>query len=426
MKFSDYYNFELDMRTYFNAGYSDKAPQLKYRGEYLSEGWYNKYQTKGNSITLIPKNNFLIPGRKYLKWIIDGDKEFITYLYELYISIISLVKKMEDMNFQDISDNKIINKNDFYDEYIEVFSKVISFGYPLDTALEEYATQKNIQIDKINIPGRSFAQQEEQDLAKIFLEKDLQLQKQKILEHSKRYSYIFNNYSGFHPVPLSFFTDRLGKIEMEEQKEITIKQPESIEEWIGFSTYIRDVRKQCNMIYSGLMDRYLQRECSKLKLNYEDAVLLTPEEFESKKDVGLPSFGGIRYLKGTHSGLVEMAQDEWDALISSEESGHVIGLVASKGKFTGTVKIILSPKEFDKFNDKDILVTSMTRPEFVPIMKKAGAVITNEGGITCHAAIISRELKIPCIIATGNATKILKDGDTIEVDANNGIIRIIN
>ena len=73
----------------------------------------------------------------------------------------------------------------------------------------------------------------------------------------------------------------------------------------------------------------------------------------------------------------------------------------------------------------DILVTSMTRPEFVPLMKKAGAIITNEGGITSHAAIISRELKIPCIIGTKNATVILKDGDFVEVDANNGIITIL-
>ena len=67
----------------------------------------------------------------------------------------------------------------------------------------------------------------------------------------------------------------------------------------------------------------------------------------------------------------------------------------------------------------------MTRPEFVPLMKKALAVVTDEGGITCHAAIVSRELRIPCITGTKNATRILKDGDLIEVDADNGVVKII-
>ena len=67
----------------------------------------------------------------------------------------------------------------------------------------------------------------------------------------------------------------------------------------------------------------------------------------------------------------------------------------------------------------------MTRPDFMPLMRKAKAVITDEGGITCHAAIVSRELGIPCIIGTKIATKVLKDGDMVEVDANKGIVRKI-
>jgi pyruvate,water dikinase len=67
----------------------------------------------------------------------------------------------------------------------------------------------------------------------------------------------------------------------------------------------------------------------------------------------------------------------------------------------------------------------MTRPEFVPLMKLASAIVTDDGGITCHAAIVSRELGIPCIIGTKVGTKVFKDGDRVEVDANRGIIRKI-
>jgi pyruvate,water dikinase len=67
----------------------------------------------------------------------------------------------------------------------------------------------------------------------------------------------------------------------------------------------------------------------------------------------------------------------------------------------------------------------MTRPEYISAMKKAAAIVTDEGGITCHAAIVSRELKKPCIIGTKIATKVLKDGDLVEVDADKGIVKIL-
>ena len=73
----------------------------------------------------------------------------------------------------------------------------------------------------------------------------------------------------------------------------------------------------------------------------------------------------------------------------------------------------------------DIIVPSMTRPEFVPAMKKAAGIITDEGGITSHAAIVSRELGIPCIIGTKIATKVLKDGDLVELKGTHGLIVVI-
>lgn len=103
------------------------------------------------------------------------------------------------------------------------------------------------------------------------------------------------------------------------------------------------------------------------------------------------------------------------------------GVVASAGgkpKFIGVARIIYNPAK-SKFNNQDILVTSMTRVEFVPLMRKAKAIITDEGGIACHAAIVSRELGIPAIIGTKIATKILKDGDLVEVDTEKGIVKIM-
>jgi len=104
---------------------------------------------------------------------------------------------------------------------------------------------------------------------------------------------------------------------------------------------------------------------------------------------------------------------------------EIKGSVAFPGKVRGRVKIVFSPLDFKKIRKGDVLVSPMTQPTFVPFLSKIVAIVTDEGGITSHAAIVSRELKIPCIIGTKIATKVLKDGDLVEVDANHGVITVI-
>ncbi len=124
----------------------------------------------------------------------------------------------------------------------------------------------------------------------------------------------------------------------------------------------------------------------------------------------------------------EDAQKLVAAVHKPKNSSILKGVIASKGKgalkVSGKVRIVNEPFK-DEFNEGEILVTTMTRPEFVPIMKKARAIVTNEGGLTSHAAIFSRELGVLCIIGTKNATKVLHDGDLVEVDATKGVVRII-
>ena len=104
----------------------------------------------------------------------------------------------------------------------------------------------------------------------------------------------------------------------------------------------------------------------------------------------------------------------------------VRGLAASPGVASGVVHVIDNPKDIDQFKQGEVLVTVMTSPDWVPAMKKAVAIITNNGGMTCHAAIISREMQIPCIVGTRSkntvATEVLKTGDVVTVDAKNGVV----
>lgn len=114
-------------------------------------------------------------------------------------------------------------------------------------------------------------------------------------------------------------------------------------------------------------------------------------------------------------------------------SDIIKGQVASKGKVTGKVKIIpvdysnlaLVNSEMDKMEQGEILVAETTAPELMIACKKAGAIVTDTGGLMSHAAIISREFGIPCVIGTKFATQLLKDGDLVEVDADKGIVRIL-
>jgi phosphohistidine swiveling domain-containing protein len=104
---------------------------------------------------------------------------------------------------------------------------------------------------------------------------------------------------------------------------------------------------------------------------------------------------------------------------------HIYGMTVYLGKVTGRAKIVRTFEDSKKVQEGDILVIPMTRPEHTPIMKKAAAIVTDDGGITSHAAIVSRELKKPCIVGTKIATHVLKDGDLVEVNANHAQVNIL-
>ena len=126
-----------------------------------------------------------------------------------------------------------------------------------------------------------------------------------------------------------------------------------------------------------------------------------------------------------NEGVVSMIR-EAEAAPAMERTVLVKGLPASPGRVSGIAHVILSPNLIDNFKEGEILVTEMTAPDWVPAMKKAKAIVTDSGGMTCHASIVSRELGIPCVVGTKSrgtsATTKIKSGMQITVDATNGII----
>ena len=158
---------------------------------------------------------------------------------------------------------------------------------------------------------------------------------------------------------------------------------------------------------------------------------LSREEIERRKQcfVALLKDNKISYKSGKEA--EELAKKELEELYELKDVKEFKGAVANPGKMTGIARI-LEANDIERarelrrsFKKGEILITEMTQPAIMDIAKKAGAIVTDEGGMLSHAAIISREFKIPCIVGTQIATKVVKDGDKIEVDANKGIIRIL-
>ncbi len=129
--------------------------------------------------------------------------------------------------------------------------------------------------------------------------------------------------------------------------------------------------------------------------------------------------GATEWFYGTDAVRIRRRFEETFAVSFKELSGRP----AYPGKVVGMVRIVNSIGDLGKMRKGDILVSVMTRPELAPGMKKAAAIVTDEGGITCHAAVIARELRVPCIVGTQVATHALADGDRVEVNADTGIVR---
>ena len=121
-------------------------------------------------------------------------------------------------------------------------------------------------------------------------------------------------------------------------------------------------------------------------------------------------------------------QKKWVAQhlpVSDGRVAEVRGRVAYQGKVQGVARVIVHVHDVSAMHEGEILISNMTHPDYMSAIYKARGIVTDEGGIVCHAAIISRELKIPCVIGTGDATKIFKTGDRVEVDAEAGVVRRI-
>lgn len=237
---------------------------------------------------------------------------------------------------------------------------------------------------------------------------------------------------------------RLKKYSQQQQRkiEIVLKKHRLKDNPLYFFkklTYWREYRKRFNLMGVSMLFQILHsleertgialKYLAWLSLDEVGAVLkglVTKDTLEQRYNgnmLVIANNGEYKLLIGEEATSVN---DELVSTIHGEAMKTTIsGAVASQGYAKAVARVILDQKDFSKLNEGEVLVSGMTRPDFLPLMKKASAIVTNEGGITGHAAIMARELGKPCIIGTQVATQLIHDGDLVEVRAYHGTVRIL-
>lgn len=267
----------------------------------------------------------------------------------------------------------------------------------------------------------------------------------KLQEHSQRYAWI--EIANFVGTPLS--PERLYEQIVHAKSERTEEESaHPVSDEVSFRArcmshcgYIKQAGAEYFFMFSEKMLPFLRRIAEMLHLSYEEFLFLREVEVlealqgrlgeKELREIIARRQGMNLVLFGSNDGVVcveeprdiELLKKSMLPAVSTTE--EIRGQIGNKGIYRGPVRIVMNAQDFHKMQPGEVLVSTMTTPDFVILMQKAGAIVTDIGGMLCHAAIVSREINKPCIIGTKNATKILKDGDMVEVDAEKGIVRKI-
>jgi phosphohistidine swiveling domain-containing protein len=362
--------------------------------------------------------------------------------------------KLKDQLTKEINDKSNFNKyltiltqpvkRCFIHEENESLSKLLSLIYKNKSILKLFKTETPQRIEK-SIPI-SF--------------------KNKLKAHTKKFYWIKSSYVGGVEFTTNLLIENLKDLLKEDkhlevktdsyfknnkrEKQKVIKQLKlskkvaDLVNIIDTATYWQDSRKELILKHCWNVTKFINELASRFKIktenfkytndydiSFETFSQLNNKSLSERRDGSVYFYDynpkarvenlgictGPEYTKFKQA-MIKEKQDH-------KESWEINGMCASVGTATGKVFICQTINQIQNFPKGAVLVTSMTRPEFVPAMKKAVAIVTDEGGITCHAAVISRELGLPCVIGTKTATKSLKNNQLVKVHADHGLIRII-
>ena len=453
------------MRFYYNSdfeGILTRFPKV-FNGEYWPHGLF------------ISKGGNMVWVNEYPELRQCGRSVFLHYMFDKsgrqkvwngWLRDLGALKKWES-KFDSIKGLSALSEKSFIVLWSEMREILLNFwtnilvpemgNYGGDGMLEEelgnYIKNENEVSQVLEIltspEEPSFFKQEEMDLVKA----------DDLSEHSRKYFWLRNSYNGTEVLSTGFFEDRKKSLDLEieykfkkrqdkiRKKKLEIKAKYSLSDYVMeiADAFVRgiewqDSRKQVIWVYLHYKSLMIEEASRRLNIPKRDLENYGTGEILEMLSGKLPKQNEIEDRRKAFVVVMDVfkkpvicdsktALKYWDLYAEDKVERDVkgiMGIVVSAGKnIKGRVHILLNPKESDIFKTGDILVAPMTTPEYIFAMKKASAVITDTGGLMSHAAIVSRELGIPCVVGTKIATKVLKDGDLVEVDANNGVVKII-
>ena len=385
----------------------------------------------------------------------------------------SSFRKLEQIKFAQLSQNQLINAYNkfskiYYDWWLLTISlelATITLEPELGQRLKKYYSNTKEYNHAFSIlsspPTLTFYRQEQKDLLSILLLPENQ-QKETLKNHQKKYFWILNSYLKSQILDLSYFLKDLEKLgntnfkkslkEIKDYPSHIKREKQNIYKKIHhdknfrqlvslvekFST-LQNERKMDNFKAEHFLEEFVKTFSQKSKIDKNSLKCLVLNELS---EIFTKDFH--QTFKSRQKSFVFHCTDKeiipyegQNALLLANrfinlphlKQNIIQGQVASLGKihhFRGTAKIVLTVDQIHKLKSGDILITTMTSPDFIIGMKKAGAIITDIGGMLSHAAIVARELKKPCIVGTEIATKVIHDGDVVELHNGKGTIRILS
>ena len=440
----------IDMHDTVGFGYTDFL--LYYKDGYCEYGY---------------DNNDFDEMWQIIKQKLEADPDYLKKMRDLYEKKLAEAQPLYDkisQNPESFSDEEILplikQALQALVHAVGIAHMIEPIGINLETQLKEQLEEEvNADEKKLNEyfallsspTTPSFLAQEEASLFSISQLPERE-QEQAIAKHIDRFFWVHTSYVGANPLTIKALKERLAQIEAHKLSDIAnqksslikgLKLSEAIQrtsQLIDFSVSWQDDRKGKILETIALVDRMFKELSKRTSIPVNLLHQLLPADLET-----IGSTDDLRAMEqelrtrkngmflivdrhGEHSAIgydFETLMPEYQKYHLQQEQKDFRGTTANRGTATGRVVICRGVESLNNVQLGDIIVASMTRPEFMPALKKASAIVTDEGGVTCHAAIVSRELGIPAVIGTKIATKILKDGDIIEVRANHGLVKIL-
>ena len=384
---------------------------------------------------------------------------------------VEAMRRLKAINPEHISTKDLIKEFHFFNEqfaalgYHAVVLRFIDRGI-IAYCSKQYSAEAHDIIHTISLPTRpGFAYQEESAilaLAAKMLKKNISIDSKYVQKYLQKihdaYAWIICGYynekpktietyrhalsEALHNNPQEKINERLASTKMilKEQKALLASHPDDLKPLAriaGEAAYLKDYFKFSVNAITYFAEPLFGEISRRSGLAIEVIKDMLPSEIEKVLEGGVVDLDYVkkraeRHVLISYTGHIFPLAGEEAELFAARylvpaESGNekeYTGRPASKGKATGRAVIVLSSDDFHKIKENDIIVVTNTSPDYVPILGKVAGIIAEEGGITAHVSVISREMKIPAVVGLLGITKRLKDGDTVSLDGFTGLVKI--